>query len=363
MTGVHESAAISAGRLGAQLLGVQRARRPEEVVQRLLAVQAQDRRAFRLAVRSRSSGCTAASVDAALSVDRTLVVSWLCRGTLHLVGAADYWWLHRLTASRQLAGNAKRLAQLGVGDAQIESAVAVILSEVARGPRTRAELGAAIDDARLPTSGQILVHLLVAAALRAHLVRGPLRAGEHCFVDAERWLDRPPGVDDHDDRLALLARRYLAGHGPASPGDLAVFCGISLGDARRGFMLIADETRHLGDGMICLAGQPLEEDPPPPRLLGMFDPVLHGWADRSFILGDYPGVVTSNGMFRATALVGGRVAGTWTIPSGVVTLQAAQPISPGVIAKLRDEAADVLRFLGLAPAPMRLLAGVEHGSG
>lgn len=356
MTRVRESTAVPASRLHAQLLGRRRPGQPEAVVQRLLAVQAQDARAFRLAIRARSTGCTAATVDAALSVDRTLVVSWLCRGTLHLVGAADYWWLHRLTASRQIAANTKRLAQLGVEDAQVESAVAVILGEVSGGPRTRAELGAAIADAGLPTSGQILIHLLAAASFRAHLVRGPLRGREHCFVDAESWLDRPPGVDDHDDRLARLARRYLAGHGPASPEDLAVFCGITLGDARRGFMLIADETRKVGDGWTCLEGQALELSPTPPRLLGMFDPLLHGWADRSFVLGDYPGIVTSNGMFRATVLVGGRVTGTWTIPSGVVTLETAQPLRRDVIAKLRDEASDVLRFLELAPAPVRLVA-------
>jgi hypothetical protein len=87
----------------------------------------------------------------------------------------------------------------------------------------------------------------------------------------------------------------------------------------------------------------------------MFDPVLHGWADRSLVLGGFPGAVTSNGIFRATALVMGRVAGTWSIPSGVVTLKTAQPISAEAVAGLRDEAADVLRFLGFAPAPLSLL--------
>ena len=323
-------------------------------MEQLLAIQAQDARAFRLAVRARTKGTSAASVDAALNTDRTLVVSWLCRGTLHLVATDDYWWLHRLTAPRQLAGNTKRLAQLGVDETRIETAVAVILAETSAAPRTRAELGAAIHEAGLPTAGQILVHLLAAASLRAHLVRGPLRAGEHCFVDAESWLSRPRGKNDRDESLALLARRYLAGHGPASPRDLAVFCGITLGDARRGFAQIAAKTRQLNGGLAYLDSQALEQRLPRPRLLGMFDPVLHGWADRSFILGDYPGAVTSNGVFRATVLVSGRVAGTWTIPAGVLTIQTAQRFSADVMAELETEADDVLRFLGLPAAPMRI---------
>lgn len=346
---------LLASRLDAQLLGRRRPRAAEEVVQRLLAVQAQDARGFRLAIRSRSSGCTAAAVDVALSAHRSLVVSWLCRGTLHLVGAADYWWLHRLTASRQMAGNAQRLRQLGISPVQTEAAVAVILAEAAAGPRTRAQLGAALQDSGVPTAGQVLVHLLAAAALDAHLVRGPICAGEHCFVDAERWLVRPHRIADRDHDLAQLAHRYLAGHGPASPQDLAVFCGITLGDARRAFGLIAEETRQLDGGFSRLAGHELERTPPPPRLLGMFDPVLHGWADRSFVLNGYPGVVTSNGMFRATALVQGRVAGTWTMPSGVVTLRTAWPLTARVRAGLEAEAADVLRFLGSAPAALRVI--------
>jgi hypothetical protein len=357
MTAVHEPIAILASRLGAQLLGERRAGRVEDVVQRLLAVQAQDVRAFHLAVRPRSTGCTAASVDAALTVDRTLLVSWLCRGTLHLVGAADYWWLHRLTAPRQLAANTKRLTQLGVDDAQTEAAVAIILAHASGTPRTRAELGAALRDAGLPTAGQILVHLLAAASLRAHLVRGPIRGAEHCFVDAEDWLVRPRVIPDRDQTLALLARRYLAGHGPAAPRDLAAFCGITLGDARRAFAHISEETRQLGCQLTYLDGHPLEQRLPPPRLLGMFDPVLHGWADRSFVLGDYPGAVTSNGMFRATALVAGRVVGTWTIPFGVVTIHTAQPMTADVRVEFQREAVDVLRFLGLPPAPMRVLDG------
>ena len=355
MSGAERASTVLASRLDAHLLGRHRAGTPEEVVERLVAVQAQDPRAFRLAIRARSLGCTVASVEDALSVHRTLVVSWLCRGTLHLVGAAEYWWLHRLTAPRQLTANARRLSQLGVDDAQVDAAVDLILAEVQRAPKTRAELAAAVDGGGLPSSGPIIVHLLAAASFRAHLVRGPMRGGEHCFVDAEHWLHRPPGGEDHDQLLATLARRYLAGHGPATPLDLAAFCGITLGDARRAFAALSAETGRLGDDLVRLDAHALEQRPPAPRLLGMFDPVLHGWADRSFVLGEYPDAVTSNGMFRATALVGGRVAGTWTMPAGVVTLDTARKLPSAVRDELEREAADVLRFLQLAPAPLRLV--------
>lgn len=348
------TALVAAARLRAQLLS-ESLGSPEQVVERLLAVQAQDSRAFRLAVRARSFGCTASDVDAALTDRRSLVVSWLCRGTLHLVPAVDYPWLHALTAPRLAPGNARRLAQLGVDPAMTDRGVAVIAETLADGPRSRDELRAALDAAKVPTAEQTLVHLLAAASVHAHVVRGPMRDGKHCFVDARRWLAavEPP---DPDTCLTRLARRYLAGHGPAGPEDLAAYAGITLTAARRAFALVERETRPVDAGLLALIGDDDCVDPPRPRLLGMFDPVLHGWADREFVTAGHGDVVTSNGLFRATALVNGRVAGTWRLTAGAVTLTPLQRLSADVRADLETEAADVLRFLGLPNTPMTLNA-------
>jgi hypothetical protein len=341
---VAVSRAVAAARLRAQLL-TEPAHGPEEVVERLLAVQAQDARAFRLAVRSRSVGCTAADVDVALTDRRSVVVSWLCRGTLHLVRAMDYPWLHALTAPRISSRIAQRLFQLGVDPAMTERGVAVIAETLADGPRSRDQLRAALDAATVPTAGQALVHLIAAASLRRHVVRGPVRDGEHCFVDAGRWLGTVQAPDP-DTCLTQLARRYLAGHGPAAPEDLAVYAGITLTAARRAFALIDDETRPISAGLLALSSvDDRSLDLPPPRLLGMFDPILHGWADRDFVTAGQS-VVTSNGLFRAAALVNGRVAGTWRLSDGTVTFTPLEPLSPTVLAALENDARDVLRFLG-----------------
>ena len=344
---------VVATRLSAQLLRPPGPRAVEEVADRLLALQAQDARGFRLAVRARSRGTSASDVDTALSERRTLVVTWLFRGTLHLVRSADYWWLHTLTVPRMVAGNARRLAQLGVDESTVRRGLETVREAVTEGPRTRDELQVTLDAAGVPTAGQTLVHLLVAASLHGHLVRGPVRDGKQCFVDAEQWLGRPP-VPDRDGCLQMLARRYLAGHGPAAPADLAAYAGLTLTDARRGFEMIDAETRQVDDTMRTLLADGETEMLPPPRLLGMFDPVLHGWADRSFVTGAHRDVVTANGMFRATALVDGRVAGTWTMPDGVVTLNPLRRLTSQELTALEAEAADVLRYLALPQAPLHV---------
>lgn len=351
MEGVATTRVVVAARLRAQLL-TQPVGGPEEVVERLLAVQAQDARAFRLAVRVRSVGCTAGDVDAALTDRRSLVVSWLCRGTLHLVRASDYPWLHALSAPRIGPGVSRRLVQLGVDGAMADRGVAVIAELLADGPRSRDQLRAGLDAAGVPTAGQALVHLLAAASLRAHVVRGPVRDGEHCFVDARRWLGTVE-APDQDACLTQLARRYLIGHGPAAPGDLAAYAGITLTAARRAFTLIEEETKPVATGLWALSNDD-DLDFPPPRLLGMFDPILHGWADRRFLTGSHSGVVTSNGLFRATALVNGQVAGTWRLSAGTVTLTPLESLSPDALDALDGEARRVLQFLGMPDVALAL---------
>ena len=96
--------AVTAERCAAQLLRGDPAGSAEEVAGRLLAIQAQDPRGARLAIRARSAGLSASDVDSALA-RRSLIVTWLNRGTLHLVRAEDYWWLHPLTTPQLRTGN------------------------------------------------------------------------------------------------------------------------------------------------------------------------------------------------------------------------------------------------------------------
>src|SRR4051794_30536701 len=145
----------------AQLLSARKPRSAEAVVERLLAVQAQDPKGARLTVRARSQGLTAADVDAALNERPSLIVTWLNRGTLHLVSPADYWWLHPLTTPQLQAGNERRLEQEGVSPKQAAKGVDVIAAAVAEGPQTRDQLRAALDRAKVPTRGQALVHVLL----------------------------------------------------------------------------------------------------------------------------------------------------------------------------------------------------------
>ncbi len=344
---MHPASTI-AERLTAQLLAGAPAREPTAVVERLLAVQGQDPRGARLAIRARTTGLGAADVDRALSEDRSLLITWLNRGTLHLVGREDYPWLHALTTAPLLTGNARRLAQEGVTPSRAERGVKVIERSLAEeGPLTRVQLRERIASADVRTEGQALVHLLMLATLRGVAVRGPMVGRQHAYVLVDDWLGRPAAAIDRERALAELARRYLAGHGPADERDLAKWTGLPLRDVRAGLNAIASELHIRPDGLLDLASRLPAANLPPPRLLGAFDPLLLGWASREAILAaHHQRIVTVNGLFRPFALVRGRAVATWKMSAGEVALEDPfDRLTRKDAAALNADAKDVVRYL------------------
>ena len=151
---------------------------------------------------------------------------------------------------------------------------------------------------------------------------------------------------DRERALAELARRYLAGHQPASDRDLAKWAGLPLRDARAGLEAIAAELEQREDGLLRLARRGRPAPLPAPRLLGAFDPVLLGWASREEILGPHTTLVTRNGIFHPFAMADGRAVAKWGMRGGNLTVEPLERLPVPVATGLESDAADVTRFLG-----------------
>jgi hypothetical protein len=343
---VSWAAPMLAQRLTAQLLAGPVATDPVAVAERLLAIQGQDPRGARLAIRARSTGLRAADVDRALTDERSLLITWLNRGTLHLVRTEDYPWLHALTTPPLFTGNARRLAQEGVDAAAADRGVAAIEDALEReGPQTRDQLVERLRSAGVPSDGQAAIHLLWRASLLGIAVRGPVVGRRHAYVLVRDWIGATAPVD-RDRALAELARRFLAGHGPAGDRDLARWAGLPLRDVRAGLAAIAPELAQRPDGLVDLARRPAAAELPAPRLLGAFDPVLLGWVDREPLLGPHGARVIAGGVFRPFALAGGRAVGAWSWSKGEARLEPFGRLGPGVRAALDTDADAVQQFLG-----------------
>jgi Winged helix DNA-binding domain len=355
---------VHAARIAAQGLSTRPARHPVAVAERLLAIQGQDGRGARLAVRARSEGLVASDVDRALA-ERELVITWVNRGTLHLIRVEDYPLLQALTTPPLWTSCRTRLRQTGVGEAAAERGVETVTRALAdEGPLTRAQLRDRLDSADVPTAGQALVHVLFYASLQGVCVRGPMVGKDHAFVLARDWL-RPvmgPGWDpertspqfvsegshpgpSRDAALRELARRYLVGHGPASAADLARWAGLPVGQARAGLKAIGRRIVDLGDGLVDLRKREEPAPLPPPRLLGAFDPLLLGWTSREQVVGEHKLLVTTNGIFRPFALVDGRAVSIWRFQKGRVEIEHLERVTKKAAGRLEADAAAVEAFL------------------
>ncbi len=339
-----------AERYSAQLLTGRPARDPVAVAEQLLAVQGQDARGVRLAVRARTEGLTVADFDRALSDERSLLITWCNRGTLHLISRQDYPLLAQLTMPPLFTANARRLEQEGVMPAAAERGVRVIERALTEeGPLTRKQLGERIAQADVRTEGQALLHLLMLACLRGIAVRGPMIGRQHAYALVRDWLGPQPAPPERDRALAELARRYLRGHAPADAADLAKWAGLPLRDARAGLGAIASDLHERDDGLLELAGAASRrsEAMPSPRLLGAFDPILLGWRSREFIVGRHQPAIMVGGMFLAFALVDGRAAGLWRIEKGKVSIEPFGRLASHDRRALEADGEDVVRYLGL----------------
>jgi hypothetical protein len=318
--------AVRAARMRSQRLDG-RERDLVELVRRVVGIQAQDATAAALSIRARTEGLTAADVERAIE-ERRLVRTWLMRGTLHLVAAEDAGWLHALFAPRALRSERRALAQLGVIEAEQARAVEVIRETLGAGALTRAELCAELERAGIDTSGRKAAHLPRLAALEGHVVLGAGRGGKDTYMLAGEPLRARP---DTDDAVVELARRYARGYAPADARDFAVWSGLP-----------AHAVEAPDDS-------PPAPDPPVVRLVPAFDAYLLGYRSRELAVPPehsrriWPG----GGIVRATVLVNGLAAGTWTRSGSRVA--AVELFGDGLGEDaLADEVRDVERFLASA---------------
>jgi hypothetical protein len=187
-------------------------------------------------------------------------------------------------------------------------------------------------------AGQRGYHILWTLAQQGLLCFGPPSGKQQTFVLVDEWI---PAASEAPlspaEALGRLARRYLEAHGPATIADLAWWAGITKSDARVGIGAIAHTLQRLeasGAEYWLPAGVPTGDLPRRAagrvHLLPGFDEYQLGYTDRSLQLGKYReaygATVSANGMFSATVVHRGRVAGTWkrTPKSGRVDIVVRQ---------------------------------------
>jgi len=338
---------------------------PVDVVRSLTALQGQDFPGALWSIGLRSTGSTRAYVEDAFNRG-DLVRSWPMRGTLHVTVAEDLGWIQSLTAERMLRSQATRHRQLEITTPDLEQVceLALALLERSGGQATRDELFAAFEQAGQGTRAQRGYHLLFVLCLQGTLVQGPINGtagngNSQFFVSSQAWIKNPRTLD-REQALAELALRYFRSHGPATVKDFQWWAKLTGKDINTGLERIKNQletvecagtTYWLAPETAVLLGNTAGRVTVPGArsvfLLPGFDEYLLGYTDRSAALAPQHAPLTvpgGNGMFKATVVAGGKVAGTW---------RKAQ----GAEEKQREVAGVVLPeiFGELSPAQMKAL--------
>jgi len=346
------------------------------VTRALCALQGQAFDAARHQVRVRSLELTAAAVDRAFEEERSVVRTWLMRGTLHLCAADDVRWLMDIFGPALLQFGATRRRNLGLDDATCERGVQVLRTALANGPMARRQIRERMVSAGVLEEpvGQSLVHLLYHAAALGVVCSGPPMGRDDSFVLLDDWVPRSDGPTGAA-ALTELARRYFAAYGPAGAADFAAWSGLRQPVIRAAMAAVGSELVEFPGsihGLYTLGAAAGVGDIARPhvRLLGHFDTFLLGYRRREH-LGDADAEAWihdgGGGWIRPVICVDGWIAGGWRmdqVKGGLdIKVMPFVRVSPRADPAIGREVAAISRFLdrparwsrgplvGFGPAP------------
>lgn len=268
--------------------------------------------------------CTPADIREALWKRKTLVKTWLMRGTLHLARSEDLPIYAGVFGAYTLRNVNAWLKYLKLTEPQMNNLFQRIGDALDGTPVTREELIAMVGRGQTAHVRQILKSgwggLLKPAARKGWLCFGPNRGQSVTFVRPQNWLS---DWRDLEPQLAKaeLARRYLRAYGPATRKDFSRWMGMFPGADRAAWAAIDKElinvsvegqtAQMLGadlKSMRSSAGQDTVQ------LLPGFDPYLMGHATRDHLFDPVHRSKVSRvaGWISPVLLVNGRVLGVWT---------------------------------------------------
>jgi hypothetical protein len=216
---------------------------PVEVVSRSLAVQSQEYLPAQWGIAQRlPRGIRPTTGEVAAAIDRGEILrTHVLRPTWHFLARADAGWLVALSAERVHRANGTYYARHGLVGALADRVLTTVEAAVADGHRTRAELGAALAEAGLPSTGNALAYCIMLAELERVVISGASAGAQRTYA---AFRERVPDVATRprDEALAELAERFLLTRGPAADRDLAAWSGFGLRDVRAALADAADRT-------------------------------------------------------------------------------------------------------------------------
>jgi hypothetical protein len=309
-------------------------------------------------------------VREALWKRKTLVKTWLMRGTLHLVPSKDLPLFSAAMSRYGMRNTNAWLKWMQITEPELTDLIDAIGGALDGQALTREELIAKVGKGR-PERVQLAMKsgwggVLKPVARRGLLCFGPSRGQSVTFVGPEQWLGTWREMDP-DASLIEVARRYLRAYGPATKSDFTRWWGTWPGVGKtawaglEGELVTVSVEGHHAD-MLATDLRRLANQPPVRAALFLpgFDPYVMGHSSRDHLVerSYLSRVSRTAGWISPVVLVDGRAVGTWSheVVKGSlrVTVQPFKRLSPQTLPELRARAESIAAALGLAGAQLNL---------
>jgi Winged helix DNA-binding domain len=345
-----------------------------EVAGSVCGVHAQVQASAELQLAARIEGIVQADVRAALWEQRTLVKAWTLRGTLHLHPATELplWFAARravmrsaekgLPAWRDPAG----VLHPAVASDEVEAVRAAVWEVLDGRCLLRDELAEAVVER---VGGAVRERLRSGFAFfLGELCQGPPQGTRITLARPDHWIEGWGEVNDEDEALREVCRRFLHTYGPARPADFCEWfssAAFKVADARVLFDSLATELSEVsveGRRSFILAG----DDSFAPsavrvRLLPEYDAYVMGFRERDQLVPPAARELVAQhgrGRYEGPAgvrfvLVDGIAAGLWERKRRgrriELRVRLVRRVGKALRAELQLEAERVGAFLELEP--------------
>jgi hypothetical protein len=330
--------------------------RPEEVVQWLAAVQAQDYTGAKWALGLRIREATDTAVEQAFN-EGIILRTHVLRPTWHFVAPADIRWLLALTAPRVHGVNGTMYRKLELDSTILNRGSAVLVNALQGGQTlTRDELRTHLEESGIAvTDGVRLAYVIMYAELEGIVCSGPRRGKQFTYALLEERVP-PASTLTREEALAELAQRFFLSRGPATVYDLAKWSGLTVSEARDGLEAVKNQFEQAEmDGQSCWFAPSSKETHPAGRayLLSIYDEYISGYKDRSAMVDTAVGdkLIALGNALTNIIIVDGQVVGNWrrTFGKGTVGIETNnyRQLTPAEWQAVTASAQQYGDFLGL----------------
>jgi hypothetical protein len=306
---------ISHYRLVSQKLYKTTKNSPQEIVQHLGAMQAQDYAMAKWAIGSR---CDASEKEIEEAINSAQIIrTHILRPTWHFVSADDIYWMLDLSApqvKRFTASAAKKYGYDAKKLEQINSAIEKMLC--GNNHMTRDEIMQELNIQKTSKEDFLSAAIMMNAELDGLVCNGKMKGKQITYALLEERVAKPKTKLTKEKALEKLAKRYFESHGPATLSDFSWWSGFAPTTCK--IAVNAIELRldsvEIENQKYWFAKQSFENNfRESVHFLPAFDEILISYKNReaSILLEHQSKAFTNNGIFKPTILENGKVIGIW----------------------------------------------------